>query len=83
MLNRPTESERTECAIKAKLRSIMMFRDLENVTSKEVSHQALWGTQIGLLWQLTLHGRRTIVQPNTGSVLPLSDPCGARAAYEL
>uniref|UniRef100_A0A674EV13 Protein phosphatase Slingshot homolog 1 n=1 Tax=Salmo trutta TaxID=8032 RepID=A0A674EV13_SALTR len=35
-VDRPTESERTECAIKAKLRSIMMFRDLENVTSKEI-----------------------------------------------
>ncbi|KAM9541214.1 protein phosphatase Slingshot homolog 1-like isoform 1-T1 [Salvelinus alpinus] len=35
-LDRPTERERTECAIKAKLRSMMMFRDLENVTSKEI-----------------------------------------------
>uniref|UniRef100_A0A8C7DCD0 Protein phosphatase Slingshot homolog 1 n=1 Tax=Oncorhynchus kisutch TaxID=8019 RepID=A0A8C7DCD0_ONCKI len=35
-VDRPTESERTECAIKAKLRTIMMFRDLENVTSKEI-----------------------------------------------
>uniref|UniRef100_A0A6Q2YYT8 Protein phosphatase Slingshot homolog 1 n=1 Tax=Esox lucius TaxID=8010 RepID=A0A6Q2YYT8_ESOLU len=35
-VDRPTERERTECAIKAKLRSIMMFRDLENVTSKEI-----------------------------------------------
>ncbi|KAL0965641.1 hypothetical protein UPYG_G00283860 [Umbra pygmaea] len=35
-VDRPTERERTECAIKAKLRSIMMFRDLENITSKEI-----------------------------------------------
>uniref|UniRef100_A0A3Q0SCW1 Protein phosphatase Slingshot homolog 1 n=1 Tax=Amphilophus citrinellus TaxID=61819 RepID=A0A3Q0SCW1_AMPCI len=28
--------ERTECVIKAKLRNIMMFQDLENITSKEV-----------------------------------------------
>lgn len=33
---RPTERERTECLITAKLRSIMMFQDLENITSKEV-----------------------------------------------
>ena len=35
-LSRPTEGERTERLIKAKLRSIMMSQDLENVTSKEV-----------------------------------------------
>ncbi|KAM6986490.1 protein phosphatase Slingshot homolog 1 [Aplochiton taeniatus] len=35
-VDRPTERERTECQIKAKLRSIMMFQDLENVTSKEI-----------------------------------------------
>ncbi|KAL2100507.1 hypothetical protein ACEWY4_004901 [Coilia grayii] len=34
--DRPTERERTECLIKSKLRSIMMFQDLENVTSKEI-----------------------------------------------
>lgn len=34
--SRPTEGERTERLIKAKLRSIMMSQDLENVTSKEV-----------------------------------------------
>lgn len=33
---RPTERERTECLIKAKLRNIMTFQDLENITSKEV-----------------------------------------------
>uniref|UniRef100_A0A3Q0S851 Protein phosphatase Slingshot homolog 1 n=1 Tax=Amphilophus citrinellus TaxID=61819 RepID=A0A3Q0S851_AMPCI len=32
----PTERERTECVIKAKLRNIMMFQDLENITSKEI-----------------------------------------------
>lgn len=37
---RPTERERTECLIKAKLRNIMMFQDLENITSKEVCAQA-------------------------------------------
>ncbi|MFT7817833.1 protein phosphatase Slingshot1-like [Arapaima gigas] len=35
-VDRPTERERTECLIRAKLRSIMMFQDLENVTSKEI-----------------------------------------------
>uniref|UniRef100_A0A8C1GZT3 Protein phosphatase Slingshot homolog 1 n=1 Tax=Cyprinus carpio TaxID=7962 RepID=A0A8C1GZT3_CYPCA len=32
----PTERERTECLIKAKLRNIMMSQDLENITSKEI-----------------------------------------------
>lgn len=36
VMRRPTERERTECMIKAKLRNIMMFQDLENITSKEV-----------------------------------------------
>ncbi|XP_067106456.1 protein phosphatase Slingshot homolog 1 [Osmerus mordax] len=35
-VDRPTERERTEGQIRAKLRSIMMFQDLENVTSKEI-----------------------------------------------
>ncbi|KTF78478.1 hypothetical protein cypCar_00028662 [Cyprinus carpio] len=35
-VDKPTERERTECLIKAKLRSIMMYQDLENVTSKEI-----------------------------------------------
>ncbi|CAL8281319.1 unnamed protein product [Gadus morhua 'NCC'] len=35
-VDQPTERERTECLIKAKLRSIMMDQDLENVTSKEI-----------------------------------------------
>uniref|UniRef100_A0A6Q2YMB2 Protein phosphatase Slingshot homolog 1 n=1 Tax=Esox lucius TaxID=8010 RepID=A0A6Q2YMB2_ESOLU len=35
-VDRPTERERTECLIKAKLRSIMMYQDLENVTSKQI-----------------------------------------------
>ncbi|XP_050965117.1 protein phosphatase Slingshot homolog 1 isoform X3 [Labeo rohita] len=35
-VDKPTERERTECLIKAKLRSIMMCQDLENVTSKEI-----------------------------------------------
>lgn len=39
LLSRPTERERTERLIKAKLRSIMMSKDLENVTSKEVNLQ--------------------------------------------
>uniref|UniRef100_A0AAV2J256 Iron-sulfur cluster assembly enzyme ISCU n=1 Tax=Knipowitschia caucasica TaxID=637954 RepID=A0AAV2J256_KNICA len=34
--DRPTERERTESSIKAKLRNIMMFQDLENITSKEI-----------------------------------------------
>lgn len=37
LLLRPTERERTECLIKSRLRSIMMYQDFENVTSKEVS----------------------------------------------
>ncbi|XP_029108416.1 protein phosphatase Slingshot homolog 1-like [Scleropages formosus] len=37
--DRPTERERTECLIRAKLRSIMMFQDLENVTSKEIRNE--------------------------------------------
>ncbi|XP_059569374.1 protein phosphatase Slingshot homolog 1 isoform X1 [Alligator mississippiensis] len=35
----PTERERTERLIKAKLRSIMMSKDLENVTSKEIRNE--------------------------------------------
>uniref|UniRef100_A0A7N8WZB4 Protein phosphatase Slingshot homolog 1 n=1 Tax=Mastacembelus armatus TaxID=205130 RepID=A0A7N8WZB4_9TELE len=35
-VDRPTERERTECLVKAKLRNIMMFQDLENITSKEI-----------------------------------------------
>ncbi|KAK7811796.1 hypothetical protein U0070_016868 [Myodes glareolus] len=39
VLSRPTEGERTERLIKAKLRSIMMSQDLENVTSKEIRNE--------------------------------------------
>uniref|UniRef100_A0A8C9WV13 Protein phosphatase Slingshot homolog 1 n=1 Tax=Sander lucioperca TaxID=283035 RepID=A0A8C9WV13_SANLU len=35
-VDKPSERERTGCLIKAKLRSIMMCRDLENVTSKQI-----------------------------------------------
>lgn len=42
---RPTERERTECAIKAKLRNIMMFQDLENITSKEVRAESVFVIQ--------------------------------------
>ncbi|XP_033846256.1 protein phosphatase Slingshot homolog 1 [Periophthalmus magnuspinnatus] len=38
-VERPTERERTECLIKAKLRTIMMFQDLENITSKEIRNE--------------------------------------------
>ncbi|KAM3873894.1 protein phosphatase Slingshot homolog 1 [Diretmus argenteus] len=38
-VDQPTERERTECLIKAKLRSIMTFQDLENVTSKEIRNE--------------------------------------------
>uniref|UniRef100_A0A8C5KH88 Protein phosphatase Slingshot homolog 1 n=1 Tax=Jaculus jaculus TaxID=51337 RepID=A0A8C5KH88_JACJA len=38
-ISRPTEGERTERLIKAKLRSIMMSQDLENVTSKEIRNE--------------------------------------------
>lgn len=36
IFGRPSERERTECLIKAKLRSIMTCQDLENVTCKQV-----------------------------------------------
>lgn len=35
-VDKPTERERTECLIKAKLRSIMACQDLENVTCKQI-----------------------------------------------
>ncbi|KAK1892026.1 Protein phosphatase Slingshot like 1 [Dissostichus eleginoides] len=35
-VEKPSERERTGCLIKAKLRSIMMCRDLENITCKEI-----------------------------------------------
>lgn len=35
---RPSERERTESLIRAKLRSIMTCQDLDNVTCKQVSH---------------------------------------------
>uniref|UniRef100_A0A3B3HMW3 Protein phosphatase Slingshot homolog 1 n=1 Tax=Oryzias latipes TaxID=8090 RepID=A0A3B3HMW3_ORYLA len=35
-VDRPTERERTESLIRAKLRNIMMIQDLENITSKEI-----------------------------------------------
>ncbi|XP_076007255.1 protein phosphatase Slingshot homolog 1 isoform X2 [Genypterus blacodes] len=35
-VDKPSERERTGCLIKAKLRSIMMCQDLENVTSKQI-----------------------------------------------
>ncbi|XP_040299581.1 protein phosphatase Slingshot homolog 1 isoform X4 [Herpailurus yagouaroundi] len=38
-VDKPTEGERTERLIKAKLRSIMMSQDLENVTSKEIRNE--------------------------------------------
>ncbi|XP_029372293.1 protein phosphatase Slingshot homolog 1 [Echeneis naucrates] len=38
-VDQPTERERTECLIKAKLRNIMMFQDLENITSKEIRNE--------------------------------------------
>ncbi|NXK56661.1 SSH1 phosphatase, partial [Chauna torquata] len=38
-VDKPTERERTERLIKAKLRSIMMTKDLENVTSKEIRNE--------------------------------------------
>uniref|UniRef100_A0A8C4I645 Protein phosphatase Slingshot homolog 1 n=1 Tax=Dicentrarchus labrax TaxID=13489 RepID=A0A8C4I645_DICLA len=38
-VDRPTERERTECLIRAKLRNIMTFQDLENITSKEIRNE--------------------------------------------
>lgn len=38
---RPTERERTERLIKMRLREIMMQKDLENVTCKEVRHSEI------------------------------------------
>lgn len=43
IFGRPSERERTECLIKAKLRSIMTCQDLENVTCKQV-RRAHWHT---------------------------------------
>ncbi|TRY83606.1 hypothetical protein DNTS_022090 [Danionella cerebrum] len=37
--DQPTERERTECLINAKLRNIMMLQDLENITSKEIRNE--------------------------------------------
>ncbi|XP_061655795.1 protein phosphatase Slingshot homolog 1 isoform X5 [Phyllopteryx taeniolatus] len=37
--DQPSERERTESLIKAKLRGIMTFRDLENITSKEIRNE--------------------------------------------
>lgn len=37
--DQPTERERTECMIKTKLRNLMMFQDLENITSKEIRNE--------------------------------------------
>uniref|UniRef100_A0ABM5F1M0 protein-serine/threonine phosphatase n=1 Tax=Pogona vitticeps TaxID=103695 RepID=A0ABM5F1M0_9SAUR len=38
-VDKPTERERAERLIKAKLRSIMMSKDLENITSKEIRNE--------------------------------------------
>ncbi|KAK5900918.1 hypothetical protein CgunFtcFv8_025838 [Champsocephalus gunnari] len=38
-VDRPTERERTECLIRAKLRNIMTYQDLENITSKEIRNE--------------------------------------------
>uniref|UniRef100_A0A8C5WNG1 Protein phosphatase Slingshot homolog 1 n=1 Tax=Laticauda laticaudata TaxID=8630 RepID=A0A8C5WNG1_LATLA len=38
-MDKPTERERAERLIKAQLRSIMMSKDLENVTSKEIRNE--------------------------------------------
>ncbi|XP_075070189.1 protein phosphatase Slingshot homolog 1 [Mixophyes fleayi] len=38
-MEKPNEGERTEWVIKAKLRSIMMTKDLENVTCKEIRNE--------------------------------------------
>ncbi|XP_051552618.1 protein phosphatase Slingshot homolog 1-like isoform X1 [Myxocyprinus asiaticus] len=37
--DQPAEREITECMITAKLRNIMMFQDLENITSKEIRNE--------------------------------------------
>lgn len=44
-LRRPTERELTERQIKARLRGIMMQKDLENVTCKEVSAKCTYFLQ--------------------------------------
>ncbi|XP_069817501.1 protein phosphatase Slingshot homolog 1 [Dendropsophus ebraccatus] len=38
-MDKPTEGEKTEWVIKAKLRGIMMSKDLENVTCKEIRNE--------------------------------------------
>lgn len=57
-LFRPTERERTERLIKMRLREIMMQKDLENVTCKEVRQKTYMG------WNLHFGFA------NTGSGLP-------------
>ncbi|XP_077442170.1 protein phosphatase Slingshot homolog 1-like isoform X2 [Vanacampus margaritifer] len=37
--DQPTDRERTESMIRAKLRGTLMFQDLENVTSKQIRHE--------------------------------------------
>ncbi|XP_077353318.1 protein phosphatase Slingshot homolog 1 [Festucalex cinctus] len=37
--DQPTDRERTESQIKAKLRGTLLFRDLENVTSEQIRHE--------------------------------------------
>lgn len=45
---RPTERERTERLIKMRLREIMMQKDLENVTCKEVRHRVKFAFRFAL-----------------------------------
>lgn len=53
IFGRPSERERTECLIKAKLRSIMTCQDLENVTCKQVkySYTRTFFFVCGLIWK--------------------------------
>uniref|UniRef100_G1PAF0 protein-serine/threonine phosphatase n=1 Tax=Myotis lucifugus TaxID=59463 RepID=G1PAF0_MYOLU len=80
-VDKPTEGARTERLIKAKLRSIMMSQDLENVTSKESdsrsnralprAHCEAWTSFLGSLTLLKLtcdtHGDLTVCSVPQGS----------------
>lgn len=63
---RPTERERTERLIKTRLREIMMQKDLENVTSKEVCANTLPSTCVDTkMCYVQHHPKKTPIKTNT------------------
>lgn len=70
---RPTERERTERLIKMRLREIMMLKDLENVTCKEVRGTYTCGDGMtrGLVLRSTVH---SMLKMKILSSFSLSDP---------